>query len=76
MCVITATELKQNLKKYMELSLTEDVIVKKNNKVLTMLTNPLKQDEEVDFDDAIAFLRGCLPPIDYEAVLDEREMKR
>ena len=40
MCYITATELKNNLMKYMELSLTEDVIVTKNGNVLTMLTNP------------------------------------
>lgn len=42
MCYITATELKENLSKYLELSQTEDVYVTKNNKVITKLTNPKK----------------------------------
>ena len=40
MCYITATEFKNHLGHYMELSFTEDVYVTKNNKVITVLTNP------------------------------------
>jgi len=73
MCIITATELKENLKKYMELSLKEDIIVKKNNKILTMLTNPRKREDSFD---TFLSLYGCLPSVDYEAMLDERDMNR
>lgn len=37
---ITATELKQNLGKYLLLSAQEDVYITKNGKVIAKLTNP------------------------------------
>lgn len=37
MCRITATELKENLGKYLELSLTEEVLVTKNGKPYTRI---------------------------------------
>jgi len=37
---ITATELKENLSKYLTLSITEDVYITKNGKVISKLTNP------------------------------------
>ena len=37
---ITATELKQNLGKYLLLSATEDVYITKNGKTVAKLTNP------------------------------------
>lgn len=37
---ITATELKNNLGKYLLLSATEDVFITKNGKVVAKLTNP------------------------------------
>lgn len=37
---ITATELKNNLGKYLLLSATEDVFITKNGKVIAKLTNP------------------------------------
>ena len=40
MCYITATQLKNNLSYYMELSNSEDVYVTKNNTVITVLTSP------------------------------------
>lgn len=40
---ITATELKENLSKYLVLSLTEDVYITKNGKVVSKLTNPFSQ---------------------------------
>lgn len=37
---ITATELKNNLGKYLLVSATEDVFITKNGKVVAKLTNP------------------------------------
>lgn len=37
---ITATELRKNLGRYMEMSNDEDIFVTKNNKVITVLTSP------------------------------------
>ncbi len=37
---ITATELKNNLSKYLLLSATEDVYITRNGKVISKLTNP------------------------------------
>ena len=36
---ITATELKENLSKYLQLSATEDIYITKNGKVISKLTN-------------------------------------
>ena len=73
MCIITASELKQNLGKYMELSKEEDVIVKKNGKVVTMLTSPMLRESALS---AFLSLSGKYDAIDYQAILDEREMHR
>ena len=40
MCYVTATELKNNLSYYLEKSIEEDVYVTKNNRVISVLTNP------------------------------------
>lgn len=37
---ITATELKQNLEKYLLLSAKEDILITKNGKIIAKLTNP------------------------------------
>lgn len=73
MCIITATELKQNLGKYLELSQSEDVIVKKNGKVVTMLTTPRIRESATD---AFLALAGTYESFDYERYLDERDAKR
>lgn len=39
---ITATELKQNLSKYLLLSMTEDIYITRNGKVVSKLTNPFQ----------------------------------
>ena len=41
MCYVTATELKKNLSYYLEKSMNEDVYITKNNKVISVLTNPM-----------------------------------
>ena len=40
MMSITATELKQHLSKYLLLSMTEDIYITRNGKVVSKLTNP------------------------------------
>ena len=44
---ITATELKENLSKYLLLSATEDVYITKNGKIVSKLTNPFRERVEV-----------------------------
>ena len=39
---ITATELKNNISKYLLLSATEDVYITRNGKVISKLTNPFQ----------------------------------
>lgn len=41
---ITATELKTNLKKYLEIAEKEDVIITKNGKPIAKLTSPHKSN--------------------------------
>ena len=43
---ITATELKQNLGKYLLLSATEDIFITRNGKVISKLTSPFKDRTE------------------------------
>lgn len=43
---ITATELKQNLGKYLLLSAQEDIYITKNGKVIAKLTNPYQNRVE------------------------------
>lgn len=73
MRIITATEFRKNLSKYLELSRKEDILVKRNGKILTMLTNPSKREDSFD---RLLSLRGCLPTMDYETALHERDMNR
>ena len=42
MMSITATELKQNLSKYLLLSMTEDIYITRKGKVVSKLTNPFQ----------------------------------
>ena len=42
MMSITATELKQILSKYLLLSMTEDIYITRNGKVVSKLTNPFQ----------------------------------
>ena len=44
---ITATELKMNLSKYLLLSLTEDIFITKNGKVIAKLTNPFQKRVDI-----------------------------
>lgn len=44
---ITATELKNNLGKYLLLSATEDVFITKNGKIIAKLTSPYQDRVEI-----------------------------
>lgn len=68
MTTITATELKENLSKYLVMSASEDVYVTKNGRVLSKLTNP--------FQDRVAIAKslfGCIPA---DATLEEVKEER
>ncbi|MBR1810979.1 MAG: type II toxin-antitoxin system prevent-host-death family antitoxin [Clostridia bacterium] len=65
---ITATELKLNLSKYLLLSVTKDIYITRNGKIISELTNPFK-----DRVDLVESLVGILPDdITPEEVRDER----
>ena len=44
---ITATELKNNLSKYLLLSATEDIYITRNGKVVSKLTNPFQERVDI-----------------------------
>lgn len=65
---ITATELKQNLGKYLMLSAHEDIYITKNGKVIAKLTNPYQ-----DKVSTAKSLFGILPEdADIEKAREER----
>lgn len=65
---ITATELKNNLGKYLLLSETEDVFITKNGKIVAKLTNPYQDRVEI-----AKSLFGILPEnADVEIAKEER----
>lgn len=65
---ITATELKQNLGKYLLLSAKEDIYITKNGKIVAKLTNP--HQNRVD---TAKSLFGILPQ---EASLEDAKEER
>lgn len=69
---ITATELKNNLGKYLLLSATEDVFITKNGKTIAKLTSPYQDRVET-----AKSLFGILPVnADLEAAKEERLGRR
>ena len=65
---ITATELKQNLSKYLILSLTEDIFITKNGKIIAKLSNPYQSRVET-----ATSLFGILPD---DMTLEEAKAER
>lgn len=66
--LITATELKNNLGKYLLLLATEDIFITKNGKVVEKLTNPYQNRVEV-----VKSLFGILlKDVDMDATKEER----
>jgi len=68
---ITATELKLNLGKYLQLAESEDIYITRNGKVVAKLTNP--HQNRVD---AVKSLLGVLPAdVSLEEAREERLSK-
>ncbi len=65
---ITATELKLNLGKYLQLAESEDIYITRNGKVVAKLTNPYQNRV-----DAVKSLLGVLPAdVSLEEAREER----
>lgn len=68
---ITATELKNNLSKYLLLSMTEDIYITQYGKVISKLTNPFHDRVET-----ARSLFGILPDdVSVDAAREERMKK-
>ncbi len=67
--VITATELKTNIGKYLSIALTEDILITKNGKSIVKLTN-LQDDKLAVLDSLI----GIIP--DTGMTLEEAKAER
>lgn len=65
---VTATELKNNLGKYLLLSATEDIYITKNGKVIAKLTNP--------YQDKIETARSLFGVLPSSANLEEAKEER
>ena len=65
---ITATELKNNLGKYLMLAATEDIFITRNGKVISKLTNPFQERVDV-----AKSLFGILPA---DITLEEAQKER
>ena len=65
---ITATELKTNFGKYLKLVDNTDIAIKKNGKLIAVLTNPFKDRYEI-----LNRIKSVLPSnINEKAIKDER----
>ena len=65
---ITATELKENLSKYLTLSLTQDIYITKNGKIISKLSNP--------FQTKIDIAKSLIGSISDETSLEESKSER
>ncbi|MBO4653221.1 MAG: type II toxin-antitoxin system prevent-host-death family antitoxin [Lachnospiraceae bacterium] len=68
MSSITATELKQNLGKYLLLAETEDVYISKNGRIVAKLSNP--------YVDKIALVESLVGIIPADITLEEAREER
>ena len=65
---ITITELRKNLSKYLKLSQTDDILITRNGKTISRLTNPFK--------DKIAIAKSLFGIIPDTITLDEARAER
>ena len=72
--VITATEFKTNLGKYLELASTEDILITKNGKAIAQLSMP--NIERLGLLDNLVGLAEAKFPIDEEDIKNERLSKQ
>lgn len=68
---ITATELKENLSKYLKLSQSEDVYVTTNGRLVTKLTNPFNENLKI----VQSFFGAAPGNITLEEAMEERAKK-
>ena len=65
---ITATELKNNLGKYLMLAATEDIFVTKNGKVVAKISNP--------YQDRVNFAKSLFGILPADVTLEEAREER
>ena len=65
---ITATELKENLGKYLQMASTEDIFITKNGKVVAKLSNP--------YQDRIELARSLGGSVPSDITLEEAREER
>ena len=65
---ITATELIENLNKYLQLSATEDIFITKNGRIIAKLSNP--------FEDRIKIAESLAGIIPADITLEEAREER
>ena len=65
---ITATELKENLGKYLQLAFTEEIFITKNGKTIAKLSNP--------YQDRVAVARSLAGTIASDITLEEAREER
>ena len=65
---ITATELKENLSKYLALSVDQDIFITKNGKVISKLTNP--------FQNRVDIAKSLFGSVSNEFTLEETKAER
>ncbi len=65
---ITATEIKNNLSKYLTLSMTEDVYITRNGKIVSKLTNP--------YQDRVAIAKSLFGVLPDDITLEEAKEER
>lgn len=65
---ITATELKENLGKYLQLAATEDVFITRNGRVVAKLTSP--------YQDLVAVAKSLAGIIPADITLEEAREER
>ena len=65
---ITATELKENLGKYLQLAATEDIFITKNGKVVAKLSDPYR--------DTVATAKALAGIIPSDITLEEARKER
>ena len=65
---ITAPEIKNNLSKYLTLSMTEDVYITRNGKIVSKLTNP--------YQDRVAIAKSLFGVLPDDITLEEAKEER
>jgi prevent-host-death family protein len=65
---ITATELKENLGKYLQLASTEEIFITKNGKVIARLTSP--------YQDMVALAKSLAGSVPSDITIEEAREER